>query len=92
MHQLFLEVFQNSAKLAKWLFPTPCAGQKKTTPLWSKIVKITNNGIKYTSCQLKIFQKTKLQVKISKISIKFDLCITWVKSDPSREHVFVYTK
>ena len=96
MHQPFPEVFQNSAKLAKWLFPTPCAvkihnlqGKKKPTPLWSKIVKISKYGIKYTSCQLKIFLKTNLKVKISEISMKFDPRITWVKFDPSREHVFV---
>ena len=98
MHQPFPEVFQNSAKLTKWLFPTPCAVKihnlqgKKKTPLWSKIVKITNNGIKYTSCLLKMFQKTNLHVKISEISIKFDPRITWVKFDPSREHVFVYAR
>ena len=65
---------------------------KKTTPLWSKIVKITNYGIKYTSCQLKIFQNTNLKVKISKILMKFDPRVTWAKFDPSREHVFVYER
>ena len=52
---------------------TQLTGQKKPTPLWSKIVKITNYGIKYTSCQLKILQKTNLKVKISKTSMKFVL-------------------
>ena len=40
LHQPFPEVFQNSAKLAKWLFPIPCAvkiqnlqGKKNNTPL-----------------------------------------------------------
>ena len=58
----------------------PCAvkihslqGKKKPTPLWSKIIEITNYGIKYTSCQLKILQKTNLKVKISKTSMKFVL-------------------
>ena len=60
------------------------------TPFWSKIVKINNYGIKYTSCQLKIFQKTNLKVKISKISMKFDPGVTWEKFNLSREHVFVY--
>ena len=89
MHQPFPEVFQNSAKFAKWLFPTPCAVKihnlqgKKTTPLWSKILKITNYGIKYTSCLLKIFQKANLKVKISEISMKFDPHVTRVKFDPS---------
>ena len=70
MHQPFPEVFQNSAKLAKWLFPTPCAvkiqnlqGKKTTTPLWSKIVKITNYEIKHTSRQFNFFPKKKLEGK-----------------------------
>ena len=77
---------KHSAEFAKWLLQTPCAvkihnlqGEKKPTPLWSKIVKITNYGIKYASCQLKIFQKTNLKVKISKILMKFDPRITWAK-------------
>ena len=36
---------------------------QRTTPLSSKIVKITNYGIKYTSCRLNIFQKNKLDGK-----------------------------
>ena len=71
---------------------TELTGQKKTAPLWSNIVKISNYGIKYTSCQLKIFQKTNLKVKISEISMKFDPRVTWAKFDPSREHAFVYTR
>ena len=54
--------------------------------------KYGNYGIKYTSCQLQFFQKTNLKVKISEISMKFDPRITWVKFNPSREHVFVYAR
>ena len=43
----------------QWKYTTYRA--KKPTPLWSKIVKITNYGIKYTSCQLKVLQKTNLK-------------------------------
>ena len=54
--------------------------QQKYTTLQGKkqkknIVKISNYQIQYTSCQLKIFQNTKLIVKIS---MKFDPRVAWV--------------
>ena len=49
---------------------------EKTTLTWSRIVKISNFRIKYTSCQLRISQKYKLKVKILKISARdFSRCL-----------------
>ena len=58
-------------------YETTIYSLEKTTLTLSRIVKISNFRIKYTSCQLRISQKYNLKVKILKIYARaFTCCLT----------------
>ena len=58
---------------------------KKATPLWSKIVDVSNYRVKYTGCHLKTFQKKK---KLQNLT----LALQRENSVSAHEDVFVYAR
>ena len=62
---------------------------ENTTLTWSRIVRISNFRIKYTSCQLRISQKYNLEVKILKIYATDSHVVSRVKSNHNRGFVSV---